>query len=295
MPGRVLLSQLIPRAVNNLVAFLIRYSTWILFIFYVILSSLMLFRNNPYQHYLFLSSANGVSSTVYKGVNGVTSYFHLRDINEDLQHRNSDLEMEILHLKKVISSYQDMEYAESLSSDSIMNDYKFVIAHVINNSIYKPKNYITLDKGSLDGITKDMGVVDQNGVVGAVDLVAPHSSRVISLLNPDFNVSVKVKGSDHVGTLRWDGKDYREAVIHDLPKHAVFHKGDTIVTSGFSGFFPKDVPVGIIDTEETEGDFLLRVRIFTDFSTLSTVRVIGDRLKEEIRQVEEVNDSENKQ
>ncbi len=274
---------------RNLLIFLLRYSTWILFIIYMIISAVLLFRNNPYQHYVFLSSASSLSSGIYKGVNNVTSYFNLREINEDLLHRNSDLEMEILQLKRVIRGYEDSQLVDSLRRDNTVNEYQFYIAHVINNSISRPNNYITIDRGRLDGITKDMGVVDQNGIVGAVDLVGDHASRVISVLNPNFNVSVKVKGTNHVGRLEWDGRDYREALIHDLPAHAVFHKGDTIVTSGFSDFFPPEVPVGIIDKEVEGKEFLLRIMLFTDFSTLSTVRVIGDRLKGEIRAIEELD------
>ena len=278
---------------HNLFRFLLRYSTWILFFVYVLISGAMLLKN-PYQHYLYMSSANAVSSTVYEGVNGVTSYFHLRDINEDLQHRNAELEKEILALKGVISRYDDIAYADSLLGDTVVSQYSFVIAHVINNSISRPRNYITLDRGRLDGITRDMGVVDQNGVVGAVDIVGDHASRVISVLNPDFSVSCKVKGSNHSGILRWDGRDYREAVLYDLPNHAVFHKGDTIVTSGYSGFFPKEVPVGTVvsDMKGVDDQFSLRIRLFTDFSTLSTVRVIGDRLNAEIRAIEKVEGSD---
>lgn len=276
---------------HNLFLFLLRYSTAILFIIYMVISGVLLVGNNPYQHYVYLSSANTLSAGVYKGVNSVTSYFNLRDINDDLQRRNAELELEVLTLKKKISDYNDAEYALSLAADTTISQYTFVIAHVINNSISRSRNYVTLDKGRLDGITRDMGVVDQNGVVGAVDLVSDHAARVISVLNPDFSVSCKVKGSNHPGLLRWDGEDYTEAVLYDLPKHAVYHKGDTIVTSGYSGFFPKDVPVGTVISDadgEGTGQMTLRVKLFTDFSTLSTVRVIGDRLNAEIRAVEDI-------
>lgn len=275
---------------NNIIAFLQRYATWIVFLIYMGICGSLLVHNNPFQQYLFLSSANGVASTVYSGVNGVTSYFNLRGINEDLLRRNSELEFQILGLKKEIAGYRDAMLKDSLLADTsaVTSDYAFIIAHVINNSISRSSNYITIDKGRLDGITKEMGVVDHNGVVGAVDLVSDHASRVISVLNRNFNVSVKVKRSNHIGRLEWDGDDYREALLYDLPKHAVFHKGDTVVTSGFSDFFPPEVPVGVILSEEKgKKEFLLRVRLFTDFSTLGTVRVIGNRLKEEIRQVEE--------
>lgn len=163
------------------------------------------------------------------------------------------------------------------------------MAHVINNTIARPHNYITIEKGSLDGIRPEMGVVDQNGVVGIVNIVGPHTARVISLLNPHLRLSAKVKGSEQLGSLVWKGKDSRRAVLEELPRHAKFHRGDTIVTSGFSTAFPEGVPIGRIVSAVRERDdnfYALNVELFTDFSTLSTVRVIDDRMAAELHEVE---------
>ena len=266
-----------------------------LFLLYVTVSCILLFNSNPYQHYVFLSSAGTVASSVYKASSGVTSYLSLRDINEDLQRRNAELEREVLVLRQALTSQNEEKYAASMRVDSSLARYNFIIAHVINNSINRPHNYITIEKGLLDGVKPEMGVVDQNGVVGVVNIVGAHTARVISLLNPHLRISCKVKGREHVGSLVWDGKDSRVAVLEELPKHATFKTGDTIVTSGFSSVFPGGVPVGrVIGTvKDNQGSFFaLRVRLFTDFSTLSTVRVVKDSLKEELETVEKDIDSE---
>lgn len=249
----------------------------------------MLFSTNPFQHHVYLSSANIVSSGVYRAANSVTSYFSLRDINEDLQRRNSDLELEIYHLKDVIRNYQEQVHADTMTVDSALTRYHFLIAHVINNSINRSHNYITIEKGRLDGVEPEMGVIDQNGIVGIVNVVGDHTARLISVLNPYLRLSCKVKGEQQVGSLVWDGKNPGEAILEELPKHAKFIKGDTIVTSGYSSVFPEGVPVGTIlsGTRDREDNFYtLRVKLFTDFSTLSTVRVIRDNMKEELTTVE---------
>lgn len=274
---------------RNLINFLFRYSAWILFIIYTVASCVLLFRNSPYQHHVFLTSANSVVSGVYSASSSVTAYFNLKGINEDLQRRNTDLELEVLNLKRTIDFYREKEYADSVPVDSSLQRYSFITAHVINNTITKSHNYITLNKGTEDGLRPEMGVVDQNGVVGIVNVVGPHSARVISLLNPFLRLSCKVKGHNHVGSLVWQGNDYTYAILEELPRHAEFQNGDTIVTSGYSTVFPEGVPVGVVEEgmkEHDENFYALKVRLFTDFVTLSTVRVIRDEMTDEINDLE---------
>lgn len=264
---------------------------------YVTISCVLLFQNNPYQHSLYLSSANAVSTSLYRSAHSVTSYFNLRDINEDLTRRNAQLERQVLALKAQIAKYRIAEYAATVSVDSSLARYDFIIAHVINNSVHRPHNYITLDKGSLDGITEEMGVVNENGVVGIVNKVGPHSSRVISLLNNYLRVSAKVRGGEQVGSLIWDGISPSEAVLEELPRHAVFQIGDTVVTSGFSTVFPEGVPIGVVTKSLKDYDenfFALRVRLFTDFTTLNTVRVVNDTMKPELLEVESSDEPQRK-
>ncbi|MDE7451996.1 MAG: rod shape-determining protein MreC, partial [Paramuribaculum sp.] len=274
---------------RNLINFFFRYSAWILFIIYVVASCFLLFRNNPYQQHVYLTSANTVSAGVYSASASLTAYFNLKDINEDLQRRNADLELELLNMRGTLAAYKEKDYDNTVKPDTTLARYSYVIAHVINNSVNKSHNYITLNKGELDGVKPEMGVVDQNGIVGIVNLTGPHSARVISLLNPNLRLSCKVKGHNHVGSLVWEGGDYTSAILEELPKHAEFEEGDTIITSGYSTVFPEGVPVGVVTKgmrDHDENFYTLKVRLFTDFSTLSTVRIIGDSMKEEIDSLE---------
>ena len=268
---------------NNLLNFFIKHSAWFIFAIYVILSLVLLFKDNPYQQSVYLTSANRVSAAVYKAFNGVTSYFHLRDINESLQERNAALEMELIELRNQMA---DMALA---SPDSLhqpaLKQYSFVMAQVISNSIANPNNYITINRGYLDGVNPEMGVIDQNGVVGIVNVAGPHAARVISLLNPHMRLSCKLRDSGFYGSLVWDGKSPQFAVLEELPKHITYHKGDTIVTSGYSAVFPEGIIVGTVDglaRGMTDSFVSLRIRLTTNFSQLSSVRVITNSMKDQI-------------
>lgn len=275
---------------RNLLNFIMRYSAWLVFAIYVLLSCIMIFRNNPYQQHVYLSSAGAVASTVYDISDNVTSYFHLRGINEDLQHRNAALEAEAIALRKEVQALKEIGYADTMTVVAPLQPFRFILAHVINNSIYRPYNYITIEKGKADGIRPEMGVVDHSGVVGIVNVASDHYARVISLLNPNFRLSCKLKGSDVFGSLVWDGRSPEEALLEELPKHTVYHEGDTIITSGYSAVFPEGIPVGIVKDAHKGGDdnfFTLRIKLLTDFSQLSTVRVIANDMADEIRLVED--------
>lgn len=270
---------------RGLIDFIIKYSRWFVFLFYVVVSCIMLFRSNPYQHYLFLTSANSVSSAIFNGSSAVTSYFNLKEINEDLQRRTADLELEVIGLRKQIQDYKGVIYGDSLAADTVPLPYDFIIGHVISNSVSRTHNYITIDKGRKDSVLPEMGVVDQNGVVGIINVVGDHSSRVISLLNPKMRLSCKVKGRSDFGSLVWDGKNPEEALLEEMPRHERFKKGDTIVTSGYSAVFPPEIPVGTIISHEKEHDdnfYALRIKLFADFATLSTVRIVTNDMKAEL-------------
>ena len=274
---------------RNLINFLIKFQSWFLMALLIVLSCVLLFNRNPYHHHVYLTSAGTLTSGVYDATTSFTSYFSLKSINEDLQHRNATLESELIALKNEISRREEAVYADTMTVSEPLTSVNFIIARVVNNSIAKPFNYITIDKGSLDGVRPEMGVADQNGIVGVVNVVGPHYSRIISLLNPKFRLSCKVKGSDVFGSLVWDGKNPDEALLEELPKHTVFQKGDTIITSGYSAVFPEGLPVGTVISNDKDADdnfFTLRIRLLTDFSQLSTVRLIDNPMLEEIQTIE---------
>lgn len=236
-----------------------------------------------------MTSAGRLSAGVYDLAHNITSYFSLREINEDLQVQNARLEEELLGMKAQLQIYRERYYADTMSVIDSLRPYRFIIASVINNSVHRPYNYITINKGSADGLRPEMGVVDQNGIVGVVNVVGEHYSRLISLLNPNFRLSCKVKGNEAFGSLVWNGDNTQEALLEELPRHTVYNTGDTVITSGYSAMFPEGIPVGIVTGNEKTIDdnfYTLRVRLLTDFSRLSTVRVIASDIAAQIKAVE---------
>ena len=282
---------------RELIDFFIRNSKWFVFTFFVAISLSMLFKHNPYQQHVYMTSAGKVASSVYSVSNNITSYFNLRENNEDLNRRNADLQLEVIALREQVQRMQEEYGCDSLTLAPVLRHYDFIVARVINNSVMHPHNYITLNKGSEDGIAAEMGVIDQNGVVGVVNVVGPHAARVISLLNPNFRLSCKIKGNDSFGSLVWDGQDPQYALLEELPRHTVFQRGDTVITSGYSAVFPEGIPVGIVeqgDEKHNENFFTLKVRLLSDFSKLNNVQVVINHDADEIRAIETDTDTDSK-
>lgn len=268
---------------RNLIEFLLKYSSAFLFAFFFIIGLALLFSNGRFHSSIWFTSANIVSSQIYEISNGVNSYFNLRSINESLQQSNAQLENEVLNLRSQLASMRS-EYGDT-TDNSDTRRFDYVLGTVLNNSTGHPRNYFTINKGEADGIRKGMGVVDQNGIVGVVNVTGKHTARVISLLNTTQHISVRLKNTDIVGSLVWKVNDPKVAYMEEVPRHSSFSVGDTVVTSGYSTTFPADIPVGIVTGKvRTENDnfYILKLRLSSDFNTLSTVRVLKDAYKEEM-------------
>ncbi len=277
---------------RNLLNFLLKYNYWLLFILLEVICFVLLFRFNNYQQSVFFTSANVVAGKVYEVSGGISSYFHLKSVNEDLLDRNMALEQQITNLENRLKDYR----IDSITMNSIryleQADYKIFKAHVIRNSLNQADNYITLDKGSSSGIRPEMGVVDGNGVVGIVYKTSPSYSLVISVLNSKSSISCKIIGREYFGYLKWEYGDSRYAYLKDLPRHAEFNLGDTVVTSGYSTVFPAGVMVGTVDDMSDSNDglsYLLKIKLATDFGKLGNVRVISRSGQGEQRELENMS------
>lgn len=274
---------------RNLLNFLLKYNYWFIFILLEVASFVLLFRFNRYQQSAFFTSANVVSGVVYEVSGGISSYFHLKSVNEDLLDRNMLLEQQINNLERALRVHQDDSIAINSIKAMPQTDYRLFKARVIKNSINQADNYITLDKGSASGIRSEMGVVDGNGIVGIVYETSPSYSVVISVLNSKSSISCKIVGSEYFGYLKWEHGDSRYAYLKDLPRHAEFNLGDTVVTSGYSTVFPEGIIVGTVDDMSDSNDglsYLLKIKLATDFGKVSDVRVIARSGQQEQQELE---------
>lgn len=274
---------------RNLLNFILKYSHCFLFVLLEVVCFVLLFRFNNYQSSIYFSSANWVCGTLYEMSNDVTQYFHLRAVNDTLTDRNIELEREVSALRAALFEVtRDSDMVDSVSRAALA-DFTKIKAHVVNNTLNRSDNFITIDRGSSDSVRAEMGVICGKGVVGIVGKTASHHSLVISLLNSKSNISCKIKNREYFGYLRWDGRDIRYTYLQDMPRHAECRKGDTIVTSGYSSIFPEGILVGTVEdiTDSHDGlSYLLKIKLATDFGRLNDVRVIARRGMEEQKDLE---------
>ena len=276
---------------RNLLNFLVKYNYWFLFILLEVASFVLLFRFNRYQQSVFFTSANAVAGKLYEVTGSIAAYFHLKETNEDLLDHNIRLEQRVAQLERaLLDARSDTTLYHSLDSVPRDHSYSLYKARIIKNSLNRLDNYLTLDKGSADSIRPEMGVVSANGVVGIVYKTTPHYALVISLLNSKSSLSCKIQGSDYFGYLKWEGGDSQYAYLRDLPRHAAFSVGATVVTRRYSAVFPPGLLVGYIDemTDSHDGlSYLLKIRLATDFGRVSDVRVIANHNLPELQQLNE--------
>ena len=276
---------------QKLFEFLVKKRHWFLFILCEILSFSFVFHYNAYQRNVFLSSANVVSGYLLSASSFVTSYVNLRNKNRMLSEQNKQLELEILQLKLQSEAINaELLSYDLVMTDSVYNTYNYITAEVVNKSVVRLLNYITINKGFKDGIRPEMGVISTHGVVGKVTTVQEHFSVIIPLLNPKWKLSCKLLNSNYDGLLVWDGRDEQYSNLEELPTHTQFYVGDTIVTSSYSAVFPSGVIVGTVvelNDSGTSGLYSLKVKLSTDFRQLTAVRVVNNNLQNEQWQVEQ--------
>lgn len=280
---------------RNLLEFLAKYNHWFVFLILEVVSMVLLFQYNSYQGSAWFSSANAVTGKLYEWDANVETFFSLTRVNQELTQRNAYLEQEVQKLSDSLVSVTKDSSIYHRDQFALLRNYRLIPAKVVANSIDKPGNLMTIDKGSADGIHKDMGVVSGTGVVGIVYLVAEHYAIVIPVLNTKSNISCMIQNRGYFGYLRWKGGVSDLAYLEEVPRHAHFKLGDYVVTSGYSAVFPPGVRVGRILHVFNSADGLsyrVQLRLSTDFARLRDVCVIDNTaMKERLEIMRAAQDS----
>jgi len=270
---------------RNLIAFLWKNYFFFLFVILEVFAVFLIVNNNYYQGRVFFNSTNDVTGKILEKYNNLTSYFALKNANKILAEENARFYN--MHPESFIKT----DTLAFFVNDSIyLQQYKYISAKVISNSISRRNNYLKLNKGQLHGIKEDMAVVASNGIVGQVIEVSDNFSSVMSILNTNARVSAKLKTSNQVGSLYWEGEDYQMGKLVDIPSHVRFNVGDTVVTSGYSYTYPEGQVVGIVegfDIDPGDSFFQIYVRFSVDFNKLYYVYAIQNIFKGELIDLEQ--------
>ena len=246
----------------------------------------MLVSNNNYQKAWSIQASDQIIGKTYEEVNVFKNYLHLEEVNSSLAQENTRLRNELK------SSFLIDSVQQHVAKDANgKRQYIYIVARVVNNSIHRENNYLTINKGDKHGVKRGMGIIGPDGIVGIVRSVSDNFSRVQSVLHSESRFSASVNGS--IGSLVWDEGNInaKVAILKDIPSHIKIKVGDPIITSGYS-LFPAGIPVGKVKRLRLKGgNSLLDVEVLlaTDFSSLQYVYVVNDVLANEQQELEAQN------
>jgi len=265
---------------RNLLIFITKYNAFFLFIIFEVSALIIYIKYNSFQKATFINSTNQVTGNMYQQVGQLKKYLYLQDVNDSLARENANLRNQLK-----TSFYVDSAAKHKVVDTVYKQQYQYIDAAVINNSVNRRNNYITINKGSRAGVAKGMGVICPEGVVGKVVLVGEHFSIVQSLLHKETIISASLAGSKDLGSFVWsDDMNPRHGLLYDVSNSATPKLGEWVVTSDLS-LWPTGIPIGKISnlhSKTTKGSFLnMDVTIAVDFSKLKYVYVVNNKLAAE--------------
>ena len=274
---------------RNLINFLIKYSFFIIFIILEVVSFSLLVSNNSYQRSAYITASNGLTAGIQNSLSEVTDYIGLKEENKILASENAHLRSQLKE-SNLWASDSILEFSDSQKTQF----YSYTQAQIISNSFQNRNNYLILNKGSKDGIEKEMGVISSNGIIGIVNTVSENFCSVISILHSKSAIDAKITSNEYTGTCYWPGVDYQIGELKNIPSHTKFKIGDTIVTSGNSSIFPAEIPIGYIHNFELRPGrnfFDIQIVYSVDYNKSNHVYIIHNLHKEELLKIKEVRNA----
>lgn len=277
---------------RNFILFIRRFFNLILFIGIEIVCLVLIGRTNTMQGNDIMSSANTMLGLMYKKQNDVVYYFGLRQMNDSLLNENIRLRQQLAMYSSFDTLSDSMRHVPIPSEDTgkvvQYADYYYRSARVINNSISSANNFITIARGSADGIKKGMAVVSGTGVVGRVEHVTKHYASARSVLSVTQQVSARLKDGS-IGYVSWEGERPDALLMKDVPQQIKVKKGDSVYTTSYS-FFPAGVLIGVVYKMEyikKNNLQLLHLRSATNFRNLQYVYVVENKMLPERMNLED--------
>lgn len=264
---------------RNLLDFLSKYSFFFLFIILEIIAFILIYNNNYFQRSRIISTTNALTGNMNAAFDDIAGYLYLKTANRKLVAENAFLRTQL--------NLRTQQQVDSVAGIPVFPDLQYTGARVISNTVQKRNNYFMVDKGRTDGIRSDMGVVTTEGVVGIIIDVSEHYSSGISILHKDAKISGRIKKNRHLVNVSWNGINYRNGKLEDIPTHVELSNGDTIQTSGNSHIFPEGIIIGTVDTVY-ETDQLFKsadIRFSVDYNRLYYVYIIESKHRQEIKQI----------
>ncbi|MBK5209696.1 MAG: rod shape-determining protein MreC [Flavobacteriaceae bacterium] len=264
---------------RQIIYFIEKFRYFLLFIVLEIFAFVVIIQDYSYHQSKFVNSANFITGGIYKKVNSINEFFHLKTDNQLLSEENA-------RLKNLLEKRENVYASDSftvIDTSQYFQKYEYSVGKIINNNFTKRNNFLTLNKGSKHGLNSDLGVINSKGIIGVIKNVSSNYATVLSILNNNSKINVRLKNNNHFGTLIWNGKDYNITQIIDIPRQALVKVGDTIITGGKSAIFPEGIPVGVVKDFKYEKNKYqqINVLLFNDMSSIGEVQIVKNLQKNE--------------
>lgn len=276
---------------RNLLLLIRRFSVLLLFLLIQGVCISLLVKYNKSHQAKYMEMAFDATGRINKKYTNVVSYFSLAQNNQKLAEENNRLRNLIAENFTLVDTLTKMvKDTVMIDSGKVVRKFFWRSAKVINNSVSAQNNFITLERGRLQGISPEMAVVSASGIVGIVTDVSDNMAIVKSLLHRKSMTSVMLKNGGTAGLLEWDGKNAGLLQLKGIPKSTLLKVGDTVLTSNISLNYPSGLMVGTIAKVEKQSDgnnYLLQIKPGTNFYNVDYVDVIENLFLKEQRDIEQ--------
>ncbi len=285
---------------HKLLEFIRSIYVFLLFVIFEVVALNYYAHSSAYSQAKLLTRSNRVVGGVHGVLHEIRHYFSLRGENEELLLRVAELENQLAqYVESQPEAGKVAIETDSLNMDAEWTQYAYMTARVVSSSINRLNNFMVIDRGMADGVRNEMAVVSPRGVmVGYVVGCSERYAVVMPMLNTSFRASGKLLRGSHFGSIVWHGYDAHEVSLTDLSKYAQPQKGDTIVSTGFSSYFPEGIMIGRVSEcrmNPMQTAYDLDVELAVDFTSLHRVVLIDNRDQAEIESlVEQAVGSHNK-
>jgi rod shape-determining protein MreC len=275
---------------QQLIYFIRKFRYFLLFLLLEIIAIIFTIQNHSYHTSKFVNSANFISGSFYNKVNSLNEFFLLKNENKLLIEENIRLK-NFIEKKEI---YFNEESFKLIDTSQYFQKYEYFEAKIINNNFTKINNILTLNKGTDQGLTTDLGVINSTGIIGVIENISSNYATVLSILNSNSKINVRLKNSNHFGTLIWNGKTHTTTQLIDIPRQAVLKIGDTIITGGKSAIFPEGINIGIINDFKFEKNQYQKINVllFNDMSSVGYVQIVKNLQKIEQKKLEQRTNNE---
>ena len=270
---------------RNIILLIQKYKNFLFFLFLEFIALFFLFgATNNYHHYNYLSSSNSISAGLFNLQYSMTSYFSLREINNQLLVENAKLKNQLLNKDLVVGrkyiKHKDTTYKKN---------YLFKEVRVINSQYKFYKNNLIINAGINSGVQKKSGLIGTKGLLGIVTNVSSNYASIRPIINPDFGLKVLHENSNSWGDLIWipEQNSFNNVYVKNIPIYTKVKEGDYFITSGAEGLFPGGMKIGkVIEIKENIEQQTLDIKLENeeDFSRTKIGFVVFNKTAEEINQ-----------